>query len=570
MIPLAEIYLLSAFVSLIVGVLIYGQNATHAVNRMFIVVCGVLFYYEFTEFEFLQAGDVNVAFQWLRLAAFWYLLPVAVFHLCIVYANFRVRRLVLASMYGAAVFFSLFEFFLAPYELFKMPWGWAYRYASYYGYVQVLWVILPNIAALLVLIKRYHDVKSREEKTGVAYVLSGVLIPIVTGISVTVLPFLTSIDLPDLTTPAAAIGFLLVGYAVFRYGIHILTASAATDDILSTMVDALFLVDKEGEIIVSNKAASRLLEFETSELTGKQLNTITKDSKIMEDFLGNNSPSSLETDFKTKQEHLIPVSVSKSAVVTKRGNLVGYVLVCRDITERKKMEERLLNAERMATIGETTSMVGHDLRNPLQVVVSTLYLAKKKLGTLPESFRENLEKSNLIVALETIENEAQYMNKIVSDLQSYAAPMNLDLTHLDIREFVEDILSQLDIPGNIKTILTAPDSPPSIMIDKSLMRRALTNLIMNAFQAMPDGGELRIMVSKTDRNLRISFIDTGVGIPKENMGRLFKPLFTTKAKGQGFGLAVCKRVVEAHDGSMAVVSEPGQGSTFTIELPLER
>jgi PAS domain S-box-containing protein len=568
-IPLAEVYLLSAFVSLIVGVLIYGQKPNHAVNRMFLVVCGVLFYYEFTEFEFLQASDINVAFQWLKLAAFWYLLPVAVFHMCIVYANFRVRRLVLASLYGSAILFSLLEFFLVPYELFKMPWGWAYRYASYYGYVQVLWVTLPTIAALLVLIRRYHDVKSREEKTGVAYFLSGVLIPIVTGIFVTVLPFLTSIDVPDLTTPAAAIGFLLVGYAVFRYGIHILTASAAADDILSTMVDALFLVDKDGKIIESNKAASRLLEFETSELTGKQLNTIT-DSKIMEAFLGNSSPSSLETDFKTKQEHLIPVSVSKSVVVTKRGNLVGYVLVCRDITERRKMEERLLNAERMATIGETTSMVGHDLRNPLQVVVGTLYLAKKKLGTLPESFSENLEKSNLIVALETIENEVRYMNKIVSDLQTYAAPMNPDLTYLDIREFVEDILSQQDIPGNIKTIFTAPDSPPSIMIDKDLMRRALTNLIMNAFQAMPDGGELRIIVSKTDRNVRISFIDTGVGIPKENMGRLFKPLFTTKAKGQGFGLAVCKRVVEAHGGSMTVVSELGQGSTFTIELPLGR
>jgi PAS domain S-box-containing protein len=808
MIPLAEVYLLSAFVSLTVGVLIYGQNATHPVNRMFLVVCGVLYYYEFTEFEFLQASDVNVAFQWLRLAAFWYLLPVAVFHICIVYANLRVRRLVLASMYGSAILFSLLEAFVAPYEVFKMPWGWAYRYASYYGYVQVLWVILPTIAGLLVLIRRYHDVRSREEKTGVAYVFSGVLIPIVTGIFGTVLPFLTSIDVPDLTTPAAAIGFLLVGYAVFRYGIHILTASAATDDILSTMVDAMFLVDKEGKIIVSNKAASRLLEFEIPELTGKQLNTITKDSKIMEAFLGNNSPSSLETDFKTKQEHLIPVSVSKSVVVTKRGNLVGYVLVCRDITERKESEERLrtifdsvrtgimiidpkthvivdantvaiemagapkeqivgstchkhvcpteegrcpitdlgqtvdnaervflrangktapimksvrrivlggqehllesfiditerklaeqklrlqseiagnmfegvvltrasdgvivytnqrfeqmfgygpgeligkniatLNAptnekspgdvareiettlkeygawsgevqnikkdgtpfwcranastlqsseygtilvethediterkkleaqlaesQRLAAIGSTATMVGHDLRNPLQGLVGMVYLLKQHYEGIPVEHKKTTE-FDATKTLHMMEKSVGYMNKIVSDLQNYAAPLQPELRNVSTHQLFKEILSTIAIPAHVKVSLTVDKGAETLNADPELIKRVLINLAMNAVQAMPQGGELKITARKNGEEELISFQDTGVGVSRETLPKVFEPFFTTKAQGQGLGLAVCKRVMEAHGGTITVDSTVGKGSTFTARLPIPR
>jgi two-component system sensor histidine kinase HydH len=106
------------------------------------------------------------------------------------------------------------------------------------------------------------------------------------------------------------------------------------------------------------------------------------------------------------------------------------------------------------------------------------------------------------------------------------------------------------------------------MIDPAVMRRVFTNLIMNAIQAMPNGGELGIDLYGTDEFLFVAFKDTGVGIPEENMGKLFNPFFTTKAKGQGLGLPVCKRLVEAHDGRITVESKPGEGSTFTVELPI--
>jgi len=556
--------LLSGFVSLAVGVLIYGQNPNHAVNRMFLVLCAVLFYYEFTSgYGFLQAVDVNAALQWLTLAAFWYLLPVVLFHICVVYANVSLRKLVLFLIYASAILFALLEFLAAPYELYRMTWGWGYRYTGYFGYVQVFWVIVPSIASLLVLLRRYHTVKNREEKTGVVYVLCGVLIPVVTGIFITVLPFLTQVDLPDLTPPAAAVGFLLVGYAVFRYGIQILTASAAADDILSTMVDALFLVDTEGRIIVTNKAASRLLGFEKQELAGRLLSTVSQNSGRQGILQRDSFPSTFETEFLTKQNRSIPVSVSRSAVLTKHGKLAGYVLICRDVTDRKQMEGRLAEAQRLAAIGQTTTMVGHDLRNPLQAMTAALYLVRK----LVESDRTE-DKKEAGELLNALSDTVRYMDKIVSDLQDYARPVKAEPVEINLTDLVYATINDVNVPENVDVSVDIKDMKSKIQVDPALLRRVLTNLIINAVQAMPKGGQLSIVGSVGTESIALAVRDTGDGIAPENLERVFMPFFTTKAKGQGLGLAVCKRLMATQGGTISVTSQLGKGSIFAIKMPV--
>jgi PAS domain S-box-containing protein len=565
MISFAQGCLLSAFVSLIVGILIYGENPTHVVNRMFLVVCGILLYYEFTLIEFVPAGDADAAFQWLRFGAFWYLLPVAVFHFSIIYANLRVRRLVLYSMYGFAVLFSLLEGLVAPYELFKMPWGWAYHYTGYYQYVQVLWVIVPTIAALVVLIRRYHVVKSREEKTGVAYVFFGFLIPVVTGISVTVLPFLTSIDVPDLTTPAAAIGFLLVGYAVFRYGIHILTARAAADEIVSAMTDPLFLVNPSMEIIDLNRAALQLFGYDAPELAGKPLNALMQDPATTKTLQGSNPPGNLETEFLTKQGRALPVSVSKSVIMTKQGNLIGYVMICRDVTERKRLEAQLSEAQKLGAIGEAAAMVGHDLRNPLQAMSNTLYLVKRLMG-----FEKAEDRKEGVRLLSMLNDEIQYMDKIVSDLQDYARPLAAAPVETSLPDLVRTTVSNVKIPGNVEVTVNVGAGLSNVKLDPALFRRVLANLILNAVQAMPKGGGLTISALKHKDSLIVDVQDTGAGIPPESMEKIFNPFFTTKAQGQGLGLSVCKRLMETQGGTITVSSEVGKGSTFTLTVPTNR
>ncbi|MBS7615086.1 histidine kinase, partial [Candidatus Bathyarchaeota archaeon] len=211
-------------------------------------------------------------------------------------------------------------------------------------------------------------------------------------------------------------------------------------------------------------------------------------------------------------------------------------------------------------------MVGHDLRNPLQVIFYSVYLLKKMVdsASIPPEQKKSLNEQ-----VDIISEQAQYMNKIVSDLQDFAKPIKAELTEVYLRRLVDDALSSIQFKQNIELSIRIPDDFPTLMLDPLLMRRVFVNLFTNAVQSMPNGGKLTVSAFKGKDSVKIYVSDTGVGIPEENLGKMFTPLFTTKAKGQGFGLAVCKRLVEAHGGTINVESEVGKGSTFVISLPLE-
>ncbi len=235
--------------------------------------------------------------------------------------------------------------------------------------------------------------------------------------------------------------------------------------------------------------------------------------------------------------------------------------------ELKDVQKRLFESERLAAIGETAAMVGHDLRNPLQVIFNSIYLIENKLSktSLPSSQKEPLDQ---LVSL--VGEQAQYMNKIVSDLQDYAKLISVEVVNSDIEKIIDEAMSMLTIPQNVNTSIQIEKGFPSILVDPVLLKRVFTNLITNAVQAMPDGGKLTITVRQEKENVVMTIADTGVGIAKENLDKLFTPLFTTKAKGQGFGLAVCKRLVEAHGGKIKAESEINKGTKFIITLPLTK
>jgi nitrogen-specific signal transduction histidine kinase len=223
--------------------------------------------------------------------------------------------------------------------------------------------------------------------------------------------------------------------------------------------------------------------------------------------------------------------------------------------------------ERLATISETAALVGHDLRNPLQTIVGSLYLVKRKLNYM--SFPENdKQEYNLEELLQIIEEQVDYMNKIVSDLEDYAKPLIPQLVETSSQQLINDTLSAITVPEKVKVSIEIERGFPRLMVDLLMIRRVLTNLIRNALQAMPEGGLLTIRASKNGHNAIISVEDTGVGISEENLYKIFQPLFTTKSKGQGLGLAACKQLVEAHGGSITVKSETGKGTIFTVQIPL--
>ncbi|HEX9239733.1 MAG TPA: ATP-binding protein, partial [Candidatus Bathyarchaeia archaeon] len=230
--------------------------------------------------------------------------------------------------------------------------------------------------------------------------------------------------------------------------------------------------------------------------------------------------------------------------------------------ERTRM---LRNSTRMAAIGETAGMVGHDLRNPLQTIINTIHLATEsvKSGAAPQNLR--IEKM-----LETIREQADFMNKIVSDLQDYARQPKPSFVEYDLQGLIDDTRSSISIPTSVEVLTSFEPGFPKLTVDPNLLRRAFTNIIANALQAMPDGGQLRIKAWKNKELATISFQDTGKGIPEDIKAKIFNPLFTTRDKGVGLGLAVAKQLVESHHGDIKVSSKVGEGTTFTVEIPLDR
>ncbi len=230
----------------------------------------------------------------------------------------------------------------------------------------------------------------------------------------------------------------------------------------------------------------------------------------------------------------------------------------------RRYRSLLKENERMAAIGETAAMVGHDLRNPLQVIVGSIDLIKKRLNKRGDSSDEReIEKW-----VDKIDAQTDYMNKIVSDLQDYSRNIKPTREEADVEALMGDVVSSVDIPGDVDVSIVLDEGLPDISVDETLMKRLFTNLILNAVQAMPDGGSLSIRGSLQGDDVVISVEDTGVGIREENLDEIFKPLFSSKAKGTGFGLPVCKRIVDAHGGTISVESEEGVGSTFTVKLPV--
>ncbi len=168
--------------------------------------------------------------------------------------------------------------------------------------------------------------------------------------------------------------------------------------------------------------------------------------------------------------------------------------------------------------------------------------------------------------LEAIEEQSQYMNKIVADLQDVVKPLKPKLQEVDICKVIDNALSLVKVPENVELKTFVKENTQKVRVDSELMIRALNNLFSNAIQAMPKGGRLTIKTHKQDGHVLISVSDTGVGISEEAKPKIFTPLFTTKSKGQGFGLVVCKRVVEAHSGEITFESEVGKGTTFTVKI----
>ena len=358
---------------------------------------------------------------------------------------------------------------------------------------------------------------------------------------------------------------------------------AFNEDIIQTMTNGLVVVDETAQVTVFNQAAAALLGYNAADVVGKALRDAVPGASGLADAIeaalrrahatssegshparagdtrARHSPG--EVSVLHRDGNVLPLAVSASPLCDVAGKVTGVVCLFEDLSEAKALEAERRRLDRLAALGEMSAVVAHEIRNPVAgIAVGVEYLGRG----IPE---ESVHKQDV----KMIMGEIERVNRILDDILSVARPFHLKLSIQAIPDIIEHVLHRYHTSFSNKAIHVirryAP-SLPLVQVDRERMEQALTNLVLNAVEAMPTGGTLSLGLAASDRWLTITVSDTGPGIPPEIQRRIFEPFFTTKARGTGLGLAVARRVIEEHGGTIALISETGKGATFTIKLPL--
>jgi PAS domain S-box-containing protein len=357
--------------------------------------------------------------------------------------------------------------------------------------------------------------------------------------------------------------------------------------ILEIALDGFWLINPAVQRLIDiNDAYCQMSGYSREELlqmTISQLEAVEQfdDVNAHQELVKNQRADRFETIHRRKDGSTFPVDISVQ-YLHETGTLFAFL---RDITERKQAEEeirkfnaeleerveerthelreaqeQLVRHEKLAVFGQMASSVGHELRNPLSIINTSVYYLK-----LVQPDADDVIKKHLGI----IDQEVRTSEKIITNLLDFARIKSVEREVVSVSELIRKTLERFPVPESVNVILEIPADMPQIFVDSQQMIQVLGNLTVNACQAMQNGGNLWISSNAQNDMINIIVKDSGVGIPPENMKKIFEPLFTTKTKGIGLGLAVSKKLIEANGGRIEVESEAGLGSTFTIWLPVK-
>jgi PAS domain S-box-containing protein len=349
---------------------------------------------------------------------------------------------------------------------------------------------------------------------------------------------------------------------------EIVSLKAYNDNILSSMTNGLITIDLENRVVTLNKMAERLLEKRSEEVIGFPLAMALGPQHpfhgmMMETLFHAKGVSYSELKLK-KGEEILWLIAGTSLLTDGEGKKIGALMVFQDITEIKALEEKLRQSDRLAALGSLSAGLAHEIRNPLSAIKTFVQLLPKKSDN--SSF---MEKFHI-----TVPREVDRINQLVEDLLELTRTRKRTLVSLDANHLMTQVI---DLHGeemkkrNVALEDHLDRTIPQIQGDPEQIYRALSNLVINSIQAMPNGGLLSISSSHENSKaplIRIIILDTGIGMDETTSQNLFSPFFTTKDKGVGLGMALTRKIVEDHNGTIEVTSEKGKGSTFVLKFPV--
>lgn len=344
-------------------------------------------------------------------------------------------------------------------------------------------------------------------------------------------------------------------------------AQAHLASIVASSEDAIIGESLDGVVLSWNRAAEEMSGFSAQEVIGRPLGDFLpkEDAEKERNFLAivarGDSIQQYETVRVRKDGQPLYVSLTISPIRNEQGGVIGASRIVRDITEKKQLQEQLRRTERIAELGTLASGMAHEIGTPMNVILGRA-----------EYLMERVREAPIRKGLQVIVSQVERITRVMNQLLAFARRRPVERRRLDLQQTIKDNLDifQERLAGNrIKVETAFANSCPPVYADADQMSQVIINLVMNAIHAMPDGGCLQITLTPADGVVKLIVADSGHGIPPDVKAKIFDPFFTTKefGKGTGLGLTVVKGIIEEHGGSIAVESEPGKGTVFTLSLP---
>lgn len=347
-------------------------------------------------------------------------------------------------------------------------------------------------------------------------------------------------------------------------------------NILTSLEDGVIVLDPDGKICFFNQAAEILTGLSASQVLQQAYSRrLKRNPWILDMIKKSQSPYQTGTrgegSFTTQWGHQVPIGLTVSPLQDESGQFLGSILLLRDLTHRKEMEEDLKRSDRLAALGTLAAGLAHEIKNPLGGIKGAAQLLRRSVAHDPSL----VECTNVMI------READRVNRLIEQLLDLSRPVKLKQAPLNIHELLDDVLLLKRQTVEERCMIVKKHFDPSlplIQADRDQLTQVFLNLVNNALQAMENRGCLTITTRiETDFHIReqgkeqgkfiwVDLEDTGIGIEEKNLSHIFSPFFTTKNEGTGLGLAISYRIIKEHGGLIRVESHVGQGAIFKVSL----
>lgn len=363
------------------------------------------------------------------------------------------------------------------------------------------------------------------------------------------------------------------GAAIYKELEALSTLTNYTDNILSSVAAGIVTLDTDGVVLTWNNAAERIVGLSASRVVGSDFRDVLRrldipqaekrsiEDSIEEVYRTGQTYHGYKLCFHPHERPEIFLNMSISLLRNSAGDNLGLVLIFEDISREIRLEEEFRRMRELAAIGQLAASIAHELRNPLSSIKGAAQFLQK----------EYEDHASIAEFLSIIIEEVNGLSRLTTEFLEFARPLRLDLKPIDLNKLIEKTLQLMNVhiaDCRVSVNRNLDPSLPIVEADAKQLKQVLKNIIINALQAMPDGGNLTVETGSAAGGwVYFSVSDTGIGIPPDKIDRIFQPFVTTKTKGTGLGLSVVQKIVDNHGGRVEVVSEPGKGSTFKVILP---